>query len=69
MDQLDPSKPKKMRTREVDEKREVVMNQIDPRKPKKVRTHEVDGKGEVVLGVDLFDGDTMIVTQKFQNDW
>jgi hypothetical protein len=62
MDQLDPSKPKKMRIREVDEKAEVVMDQFDPCKPMFVRTYKVDGKGEVVLGVDLFDADTMIVT-------
>ncbi len=65
MDQLDPSKPKKVRTHEIDGKGEVVMDQLDPCKRKKVRTREVDRKGEVVLGVDLFDGDTMIVNQKF----
>ncbi len=33
--------------------------------PKRVKTCEVDKKGEVVLPVNLFDGDTIIITQKF----
>ncbi len=45
-----------------------VMDSLGLSNPKRVRTCQVDGKGEIVSGVHLFDGDTMIVTQKFQSD-
>ena len=34
----------------------------------RVRICEVDEKGVVVLSVDLFDGDKIIISQKFQSD-